>query len=147
MTRYVNKPHGLTIASGNVFFFGHGEALREFPAMIRFNAYDLGENVPFSSINGLLQTPAIQICWFQEEVPLPVTGSRGSDYAYYWRPRRWFRTWLDKHAPGWAVRPVEARGSGEKLIFLQKRQHAVAIANLVQEHLGPIPSRVDFSKA
>lgn len=141
MSRYVTKAHGLTIASGNTFFFNDGLELREFNAMITFEPYDFGDDVPFSMAHAQILTPAMQLCWQPAAVPFPTTAGF-DEWRVYHVPTGWFRRFLDEQCPGWATRPPRPGISSEYTIFLEKRQHALDIAARVAELLGSIPTAV-----
>jgi hypothetical protein len=141
MSRNVTKPHGLTITSGNTYHFMEGLELRNFKSMLRFEPYDFGDDVPYSMLHAQILTPAMQLCWREIAIPFPTTAGF-DEWRYYRQPAEWFRRYLDETAPGWAVRPPRPGISSECVIFLAKRQHALAICARVAELLGEIPSAV-----
>jgi hypothetical protein len=141
MSRRTLKPHGLSIGSGGPFHIFEGDNILDFASYISFEDFRYGEGVPFTTAHAKIRTPAVQMCWEEVRRPFPVI-----DLLDRWRthsqPQPWFKRWLDKNTPGWAIDQPEADRRTDRTIFLQKRAHGLAIASLVAKHLGEIPSSI-----
>lgn len=145
MSRYTLKPHGLRIGSDNLFHLFEGEVILDFNAILTFEGFRFGDATPFSTAHVKVLTPAIQLCWETVRLPFPVT--EGFDkWRTHFRPQPWFHRWLDENAPGWAISQPKADMPSDRTIFLQKRSHALAIADLVAKYLGAIPSDVGLKR-
>lgn len=162
MSRFHEKPHGLTVCFGNGWSYiteQDGETkVHTYPCMVSVNRYtaDLDK---IGRIHGIL-TPAQQLL-LEEEMPEDgqyAAGEIPDDPAFYegmdaalaekirksrqdnrrkiTKPSRQAVAWLNENAPGWSCAPdhrIEDFG-----FYFEKKEHADAFCAWVDEILGSL---------
>lgn len=162
MSRFHEKPHGLTVCFGNgwsYFTKEDGETkVHTFPSMVSISRY-YTETGMFGYIHGIL-TPAQQLLAYEEmppegeyaageipedpecyqtldpEIAAKILKSRYENRRKIAKPSRHAIRWLDENAPGWACSPnskLEEFG-----FYFQKKKHADAFCAWVDEILGSL---------
>lgn len=162
MSRFHEKPHGLTVCFGNGWSYitekGGETKVHTFPCMVAVNRYtaDLDK---IGRIHGIL-TPAQQFL-LVERMPADgeyAAGEIPDDPSFYEgydketaeklmrlryenrrkiaEPSSQARAWLDANAPGWSCAPndkIEEFG-----FYFEKKKHADAFCAWVDEILGSL---------
>lgn len=162
MSRFTEKPHGLTICYDNGWSYmteENGETkVHTFPCMVAVNRYTADLSV-IGRIHGIL-TPAQQFLLVEKmpeegqyaageipedpshyEVMDPEIAEKILRHRYENRrkiaqPSNQARAWLDANAPGWSCEPndkIEEIG-----FYFEKKKHAVAFCAWVDSILGSL---------
>lgn len=162
MSRFHEKPHGLTVCFGNgwsYFTEEDGETkVHTFPCMVSISRYSTDID-KFGYIHGI-QTPAQQFLAYEELPPEDeyAAGEIPDDPAHYKgmdpeiaatlqkiryenrrkiaKPSQHAVRWLDANAPGWSCDPnskLEEFG-----FYFEKKKHADAFCAWVDEILGTL---------
>lgn len=143
MSRYVNKPHGLIIGSGNWFFyFDADDKCHDFPCIVGIDGYVFDQ---YNTINVFVRTPAQQLILVQETIevlvdPFEVNGKLITDYVRYETRHHLTpsaKHWLEKNAPGYGF-AGHLRDDRHPSIFFAKRSHALAFCKWVDDVLKGI---------
>lgn len=162
MSRFTEKPHGLTICWDNGWSYTteeNGETkVHTFPCMVAINRYtaDLDK---IGRIHGIL-TPAQQFLLSQRmpddgkyaageipedpsfyegmdpEIAEKLLRSRYENRRKIAEPSSQARAWLDENAPGWSCAPdhkIEEFG-----FYFEKKAHSVAFCAWVDSILGSL---------
>lgn len=132
MSRYVEKPHGLVIGSGNVFFHRteDGEGVLFYDAIVSVKELYF-EN--FSLLHADIRSTAEQLLFYPVEVDDGVLGGITLKKTMY-RLKDFWECWLNENCPGWGQPPLDY-SDRVPTIFFAKRKHALAFANKVVEVL------------
>jgi hypothetical protein len=142
MTKYVTKPHGLKIASDNIFFLTDSAGILQdtFKSTLTFSPYDPQS---FSYRAQDLRTPAHQLCWDVTHYPMPAIGLLIGEAAHH-TPQPWLHSFMDKNCPGWAIRPIEFREhlTQKVTIFFTARKHALLVCDIICEQLEGINKKI-----
>lgn len=136
MSKYVDKPHGLTIGSDNWFFIvgdGDQDNRCDYRAIVSTKGYSFDQcNV----LNCRIETPAQQLIWQEIEIETDDENEfRRFKRAYVLQP--WWADWLTREVgpirDKWDVRShcETPRDS----IFFKRRKDALAFCNRVDEIL------------
>lgn len=126
MTRYVDKKHGLTIGSGNVFFFRNEQGIiaDDWKAIVWAQSYDFTQ---LNSVNLRCLTPPQQIMW--------VINSDGetklSGTAVWWLEHN-----VSPVGDKWSTRPKPE--NMEDVIFFRRRTDALAFVTWIEKMLEGI---------
>ncbi len=115
MSRYVNKPHGLYIGSGNQFHCHDVTGFHGYSAMVRVQEYRF-ENFVFTY--DPIYTPAEQLLV-------------GADL----KPTATAIRWLNENAPGWGHCAEPMCRKDALAFYFKKRAHAVAFCKWVDHVL------------
>jgi len=137
--KYTKKKQGLTVAYDGPFFFRDALGFhQDFKSMLIFERYYFDRGTVLTVD---IEPPAVQLCWDVRWVPIPELKEELIPNVFHYRrdrvkiyePKPWFADYLNIVAPGWAVRPNplhDYRG-GSLSVFLEKRKHAIIIADRI----------------
>lgn len=122
MTKYTRNKHGLILGYAGTWFSKSTGEMQIFPATVWLESYDFDE-VNIATVR--LMTPAEQLVWVRREVAFPIVGPSpfySSCEIVELHPL--VKSWLDSHAPGWDLSPVELNQHLHRQIFFSKVAHA-----------------------
>lgn len=137
MSKYVSKPHGLTIGSDNVFFItGDGELRSDYRAIVWTSSYDFDQ---IDSLNVRVRTPAQQIIWVR------VEGTEETEFRDHYILANWCRKWLEQNVgperDTWDIRSKIERSA--EPIFFKRRKDALAFVKQIDARLKGIRLSID----
>lgn len=127
MSRYVKKPHGLTIGSDNVFFYrDSNDKMRDFPCIVSVSQLYF-EN--YSSLHAGILSSAEQLLFYPVKISTGWLGNFELTDTRH-RLRNYWVDWLDANCPGWGYPPPK-HSDRNPPIFFAKRKHALAFTQHV----------------
>ncbi len=131
MSRYVEKPYGMVLSSGNEFFFrDEQDVYRGFPCSVWLRRVTFSQ---INVINCVVRSPAEQILFYPVKFsPGEFEKSYGGDT--YYRLTDWWCGWLDNNCPGWGYPPAK-NADRVPSIFFARRKDGLAFVNKVCELL------------
>lgn len=146
MSRYVDKPHGLTIGSDNWFFVSDEhcpegvERMRDgYRAIVSFRHYTFDQ---ISTANCSIQTPAAQLCW-RRNVRREMQKFGDTEYPidrYYWTLSNWIARWLNTNVgelhDKWDTYTETEKSS--RCIFFKRRTDALAFCKFIDSVLAGV---------
>lgn len=143
MSRYVKKPHGLTLGSANWFFIvgdGDSDNRTDYRAIVSTRGYGFDQ---CDSLNVRVLTPAQQLIWIEAEYEMVDSDEpihKFYPYQRYWHLREWWVQWLTRE-----VGPIRDRWdvrskceTPRDTLFFKRRKDALAFCNQVDERLKGI---------
>lgn len=139
MSRYVDKKHGVTIGSGNVFFYrDENDDFHDFNAILSLRRFKLDR---YTSNNVHIRTPAEQLLWrfWSEQRDKEFEGHTLTNFVNLVEPSWAARTWCDKNAPGWGCRPPIDHDPSPSFFF-KRRKDALAMSKWIDETLKGCPA-------
>lgn len=146
MSRYVDKPHGLTIGSGNIFFVidrhapeGVADLRDGYTAIVSIRKYQFDR---CSTANVFIETPAEQLIWQRKVVKVPQTMGNLTYHLdrNYWTltplAQRWLEENVGKLHQQWDTY-TQAEMSG-RCVFFNRRKDALAFCKMIDGHLSGV---------
>jgi hypothetical protein len=146
MSRYVDKPHGLTLGSGNHFFVidrhhadGEEKIRDGYKAIVSIRKYDF---TSCSTANVFIETPAEQLIWRrkQREIWKTYGDITFPIHETYFVLSKWIAAWLTKE-----VGPMKDRWDtytqaemSSRCIFFKRRMDALAFCKMIDGVLAGV---------
>ena len=142
MTRYVQKKHGLSIASDNTFYYNdvNGVFHDDFTSMVYTRGYKAV--TPWGAPR--LNTPAQQLMYSPSVISVPKTlpdGTAYDDEQHGFVLSRIVINWCNHNTPGWGHRGHSSRSDLSPLFF-RRRKDSLAFVNWIESLLVDL----DFSE-
>ncbi len=137
MSRYVDKPHGITIGSANQFsFMDEDDNYQHFNAVLWFRQYTFDQP---STIHVGIKPPAIQMVFYRTVLEEPETfeGKTWVNKKNMYRLKDGWVRWLDTNCPGWGYPPMKNADRIPNLFF-KRRADALLLASEVDKQLKGI---------
>ncbi len=134
MTRYVQKKHGLSIASDNIFYYRDTNDVfhSDFTSMVYTRDY----KVPTPWGANRLLTPAQQLIYDPSVIIVKkeFDGTVFDDEQYGFKPSRLVINWCNTNTPGYGHRGHSPRSDMTPLFFL-RRKDSLAFVNFIESML------------
>lgn len=135
MSNYARHKHGLTIGSGNNFFYrDENDEYRDFPAVVSLDPYYFDRH---TTLHVGIRTPAEQLIFYEDgiEEPKEYKGEKWVEKRTMYRLKSWWVNWLDQNCPGWGYPPMK-NADRVPTLFFARRKDALTFVRYIEQTLA-----------